>query len=81
MVESIRTLHDGAPIEIFVHRCTDGEIFVSDAIAMDAPDRARAREYRAMERAIARHEKEVSRIAGAQLARMIGTVAIAGRAV
>ena len=72
MVESIRTLHDGAPIEIFFHRCTDGEIFVSDAIAMDAPNRTRDREYRAMERAIARHETEVSRIAGAHLAHLIG---------
>lgn len=71
-MESIRTLHDGAPIEIFVHRCTDGEIFVSDAIAMDSSDRARDREYRAMERAIARHETEVSRIAGEQLAHLTG---------
>lgn len=79
MIESIRTLHDGAPIEIFFARCTDDEIYVSDAIALDSSDRARDREYRAMERAIARHEKTVSRIAGEAVRRMIGTVRIAGR--
>lgn len=79
MIKSIRTLYEGAPIEIFVSRCSDGEVYVSDAIALDSPDRVRDREYRAMERAIARHEKTVSWIAGEAVRRMIGTVRIAGR--
>lgn len=73
MIRSIRTLHDGVPIEIFVSRCSDGEIYVSDAIALDSSDRDRDREYRAMERAIARHEKAVSRIAGEAVQNLIGT--------
>jgi hypothetical protein len=71
-MESIRSLFDGRPIEILYHQCSNGEVYVSDAIAIDAGQKVRDREYRSMIRAIARHEKEVSVIAGREIRKLMG---------